>query len=382
MPAILFVMKYPLHRRDNLQTKFDGQLAAARALGWDAYHIGWDDTGLWLVGVQGRTLLRRAPLARLHGYDHTLIFFDLMAAVCVALRRVKIDVLYLRYMPTFGVALRALRQLKAAGGKLTVEFPTYPKDEENSRFFVRRLVFAHTDRVLRKINPLVDLYTLIGKPCEGGQLDGRPAVNIMNGVDVSAFPLHTPNAADPAVRLLALASMSGWHGYDRLLTALAAYRGDADVRVEMVGGDGDGSLAAWKALAEKLGLLSWVTFRGPMHGEALDRLIDTCDVGVGSLGMYRYGIQTGMTLKLREYMARGLPFLTAVPDPALPDDPAFALRVPNDDSEIDLAAVVAFARAAKRDAALPARMRAHAESTLSWTGILRVVLDRLDVERS
>ncbi len=62
MPAILFVMKYPLHCRDNLQAKFDGQLAAARALGWDAYHIGWDYTGLWLVGAEGRALALVAEL--------------------------------------------------------------------------------------------------------------------------------------------------------------------------------------------------------------------------------------------------------------------------------------------------------------------------------
>ena len=29
MPTILFVMKYPLHRKENLKAKFDGQLAAA-----------------------------------------------------------------------------------------------------------------------------------------------------------------------------------------------------------------------------------------------------------------------------------------------------------------------------------------------------------------
>ena len=377
MPTILFVMKYPLHRRDNLQAKFDGQLAAARALGWQACHIGWDETGMWLVDADARVLLRRCPLARLRGYDHTLIFADLMAAVQQALTLRHIDALYLRYMPTFGGALRAMRALKAQGGKLALEYPTYPADEENSRFWLRRLVFAHADRVLAKINPMVDIYALIGKPCVGGLLRGRPAVNIANGVDVAAYPLHAPNAADPTVRLMALASMSGWHGYDRLITSLAGYTGDADVRIEMVGGDGDGSLATWKALAARLGLQGKVTFHGALHGAALDTLLATCDVGVGSLGMYRYGIHTGMTLKLREYMARGLPFITAVGDPALPPDPAFALRVTNDDAPIDMAAVVAFARAAKGDAAVSARMRAHAQATLSWAGNLRDVLERV-----
>ena len=376
MPTILFVMKYPLHRRDNLKNKFDGQLAAARALGLAAYHLGWDDQGIWLLGDGTRTLLYRARLAKLPGYDHTVIFADLMTGVRRALRLIHVDALYLRYMPTFSGAVKTVRQLKAQGGKLVMEYPTYPKNAENDRFFLRRQVFRYTDRILQKIHPMVDLYTLIGTHT-GDTLDGRPAMNIINGVDVNAYPAHTPNTDDPTVRLLALASMSGWHGYDRILASLAAYRGDAQVRIEFVGGDGDGSLATWQALTQALSLGGCVTFHGAQYGAALDTIIAACDVGVGSLGMYRYGLQTGMTLKLREYMARGLPFISAVCDPALPDDETFALRVPNDDTPIDMDAVVAFARNAKQNAAVGVRMRAYAQANMSWEGVLRGVLERL-----
>ena len=377
MPTILFMMKYPLHRRDNLNGKFDGQLAAARALGWDAYHIGWDRHGMYLVGESSRVLLRRNRCTGMPGYEHTKIFPDLMAAMRAALRHIHVDVLYLRYMPTFAGAPAALRAVKAQGAKLVMEYPTYPTQAENSRFFLRRQVFRYTDHVLAAINPMVDLYTLIGEPGPAGGLRGRPTMDIVNGVDVRALPLHAPNAASPQIRLLALASMSGWHGYDRILTALAAYAGDADVRIEFVGGDGDGSLAAWRALADTLGLSSRVTFHGALYGEALERVVAQCDVGVGSLGMYRYGLKVGTTLKLREFLARGLPFLSAVEDPALPEDPAFALRVPNSDAPIDMAAVVAFARRAKADAEAPLRMRAHAQANLTWEGVLGGVLRRV-----
>jgi len=375
MPTILFVMKYPLHQRDNLQNKFDGQMAAARALGWNAYCIGWDMQGMYLVGEGTRELLRRNRFTSMPGYDHTLIFTDLMAVTREAMRRIQVDNLYLRYMPTFGNAVGVIRQFKARGGKLILEYPTYPKEEENNRFFLRRQVFRYTDHVLARIHPMVDLYTLIGTPC-GGTLDGRPAMNIVNGVNVAALPAHIPNADDPAIRLLALASMSGWHGYDRILHALATYKGNADVRIEFVGGDGDGSLMLWKALTAELKLEDRVTFHGPMYGDALNTLIATCDIGVGSLGMYRYGILQGMTLKLREYMARGLPFVSAVADPSLPDDPAFALPVPNDDTPIDMDAVVAFAQNAKHDEDASRRMRAYALDHMSWEGVLRGVLER------
>ncbi len=377
MPTILFVMKYPLHRQENLKRKFDGQLAAARRLGWDAYCVGYDRRGMTLLGENVCEPLLRCRLARLPGYEHTAIFRDLMTAVVRALSHRHIDALYLRYMPTFGNAPAAMRALKAQGGRLVIEYPTYPIAQENNRFFLRRQVFRYADRVLGKINPMVDLYTLIGDPCDG-TLNGRPAMNIVNGVDVDALPLHQPNAA-PTVRLLALASMSGWHGYDRVIRALAEYSGDADVHLEMVGGDGDGSLEKWRALADELGVGDRVTFHGPLHGDALNEIVARCDVGVGSLGMYRYGLTRATTLKLREFMARGLPFLSAVEGPALPDGASFALRVPNDDTPLNMAAIVAFARDAKADAALPGRMRDYARAHMSWEGVLRGVLERLEL---
>ena len=105
-----------------------------------------------------------------------------------------------------------------------------------------------------------------------------------------------------------------------------------------------------------------------------------CDIGVGGLGLHRKGQYRSMTLKLREYMARGLPFVYAVDDPSLPEDPAFCLRLPNDESPIDLAELAAFARRAQADEETPARMRAYAESHMSWQGVLAQVLERVGIE--
>ena len=153
MPSILFIMKYPLHRRDNLQTKFDGQLSAARALGWDAFFIGWDTGGLYLIGEGRRERLMPNRFANLRGYDHTKIFFDLMAATRKALDRIPVDVLYLRYMPTFGNAPRTLRMLKARGGQLAVEYPTYPTAKETTDFSCAGRCFVTPTACLPRSTP-------------------------------------------------------------------------------------------------------------------------------------------------------------------------------------------------------------------------------------
>ena len=44
--SVLFLMRYPLEKGDNLKIKFDGQMAAVRAMGHEARLIGWDREGL------------------------------------------------------------------------------------------------------------------------------------------------------------------------------------------------------------------------------------------------------------------------------------------------------------------------------------------------
>jgi len=270
-----------------------------------------------------------------------------------------------------------MRLLKKQGGKLIVEFPTYPRTAENRRSLPRKPVFAYTDHVLKRIHPMVDLYTVIGEDC-GGTLDGRPAMNIVNGVCAENMPEHIPNAQRESIHLLGLASMIGSHGYDRVLQALAEYRGSKDIRLHMVGADGDGSLAVWKVLAKRLGLTGRVTFHGPLYGDALEKVVALSDIGIGVLGFFRFGFSCGMPLKQREYMARGLPFVYAGDDPDLPEDARFCLRVSNSEEPIDMAAIAAFAEQSKRAADVPGLMRAYAREHMSWASVMRSVLERVE----
>lgn len=378
MGKILFVMRYPLDGGDNLIGKFDGQMAAVEALGHEAWFIGWNKTGMWLCRSRQRAPLLRCPLARLPGYGKTFFYWDLMKAFRRAIQTERFDAVYMRYMRLFGNAPGALKAFRAQGGRLIMEHPTYPFENGRVSSPLRAPFFWYCDRVFARIEPLIDLYALIGESCDG-ELHGVPAMNIVNGVDVERLPLHHPRAEAEAVGLLALASMSNWQGYDRLIEALAAYRGQHRVTIHMVGGEGDGSLGAWRELACRLGVAQSVVFHGELHGEALDRVADGCDLGIGGLGLYRKGQYRSMTLKLREYMARGLPFVYAVDDPSIEENPRFCMKLPNDDSPIDMAAIVDFALHVRTDESVGRQMRAYAGEAMSWKGILKGVMERVGI---
>jgi len=102
-------------------------------------------------------------------------------------------------------------------------------------------------------------------------------------------------------------------------------------------------------------------------------------VGVGGLGLYRKNQFTSMTLKLREYMARGLPFAYAVDDPSVPEDSRFCIRLANDDSAIDMETLVAFANQTKQQPDIPALMRAYAQAHMSWQGTFAKILEKVEI---
>ena len=377
MAKVLFVMRYPLDGWDNLKNKFDGQMAAVEALAHEAWHIGYNAAGMWLCRGDKRTLLKRCALARMPGYTKTYLYVDLMEAVRRACAKQHFDALYIRYLPVFWNAPTALRFAKKTGARLILEHPTYPVENGRVTSWLRRPVFWYNDRVFARLEKLLDLYVLIGNP-GGESLHGIPAMNVVNGVDVERLPLHQPLKEGP-VSLLALASMSRWQGYDRLIHSLAAYDGTEKVVVHMVGGEGDGSLAEWRQLAQDLGVQDRVIFHGEVFGERLNALAAACDLGVGGLALHRKQQFKSMTLKLREYMARGLPFLYAVEDPSVPREPRFCLQLPNDDSPIDMTEIVRFALRTRLDDEAPRLMRKHAREHMSWQGVMKSILEKVEI---
>ncbi len=376
MASVLFVMRYPLHQGDHLITKYDGQMAAARELGHQVHWLGWNMEGIWLCGDGEPKLIRKTHLSHMPAYSHTLLHCHLMDGVRIATDLVKPDLVYLRFMRTFAGAPAALAYAKKNGAKLVVEHPTYPFSNGKTTSLLRKPFFWYCDMVFRKIEPMIDLYTLIGDPCDGS-LNGRPAMNIVNGVDVERFTIHQPRNDSEDIHMLALASMSRWQGYDRLIHAMAAYQGDAKVVLHLVGEEGDGSLAQWKTLADELGVGEQVLCEGPVYGKELEAMVSACDIGIGGLGLHRKKQFVSMPLKLREYMACGLPFVYAVDDPSIPDEPRFCMRLPNDDSIPDMEQLVAFVKRTKQDYEAPELMHAYAKKHMSWAGILKPVFERL-----
>jgi glycosyltransferase involved in cell wall biosynthesis len=178
-------------------------------------------------------------------------------------------------------------------------------------------------------------------------------VEIGNGIDVEAVEPRAaaPGWPAPVLRLVAVATVSKWHGYDRLLRAVKSFSERPhrafDVRL-VIAGEGP-ELAALRTLSASLGLDDRVVFAGSVTGAPLRDLYAQSHLAVSSLGLHRIGLSTASVLKAREYCAVGIPFIASGPDPDFSAglDFRFVVSASEDTGDV-VDAFEAFARTAQR----------------------------------
>ncbi|MBI3220368.1 MAG: glycosyltransferase [Bacteroidetes bacterium] len=173
----------------------------------------------------------------------------------------------------------------------------------------------------------------------GGKI---PTTSISNGINVERVAKHRDlkfDGRELTIVLLA-GSQAQWHGVDILLRSLSKVTGDCLINCFLAGQITEQQ----KEYALKL---PNVTVLPGQFGEDLDRLMDQCHIGIGTLGFESSFLTQACPLKVREYWARGIPFVIAYEDADLINNAEmqpFFLRLEVKDGLIDVNEVISFAK--------------------------------------
>ena len=169
--------------------------------------------------------------------------------------------------------------------------------------------------------------------------------------------------------LLGIANISSWHGYDRIIKGIRKYKDQNRPRKIIFKIIGDGSAKNdLEQLTRQLKLEDEIQFHPPKYNDELSRFYDDADIGVGSLGFFRANQTYGSTLKLREYAAKGIPFIYGYEDQHF-EHCAFAKKYENNNTTIDIQSILDFYDSL--DPETPNIMRTFALNHLTWTGIMK-----------
>lgn len=292
------------------------------------------------------------------------------------IRREGIEFLYIRHdMNANPVLIHWLRKIKRTGVRIALEIPTYPYDAEYARAHFKARLRLFIDRTFR--NRMARYADRIVTFSDEEEIFHRPTVRISQGIDFSRVQLkNSTHDTSREVRLLAVANIHFWHGFDRVLEGLRNYYAQPQeriVRLRIVGDGNRALIAEYRRMIGDYGLAAYAQMCGPRADEALDEQFAWCDMGIASLGRHRNGIDRIKTLKNREYAARGIPFVYSETDSDFERMP-YVLKAPADETPLDISALIRFFDTVKMT---PTQIRATIEPSLSWDRQMERVLNEL-----
>jgi hypothetical protein len=186
--------------------------------------------------------------------------------------------------------------------------------------------------------------------------------------------------------LIGVAEVHIWHAFDRMVSGIGEYyrntKNPRKVVFHIVGGvhpneryKANQFHPGLQTIIDKYGVQDSVVFHGQLFGEQLDEVFNQCCFAIGSLARHRSGVYRLKTLKNREYATRGLPFIYSEEDSDFDGQP-YVLKVPADESPIDIGTIVSFA---DNHQFRPEEIRATVKH-ISWKIQMGKVLESLNIQ--
>ncbi len=141
-----------------------------------------------------------------------------------------------------------------------------------------------------------------------------------NGIDLEAVDVLPDHRSGTINAAFVCGQFSRWHGLDKLLFQIKEESNKellSTIKLHLIGNINNNDL---KEIATINAHKEIVKVHGHLSGKVYRDVLAACDFGIGSLAMERQGLTEACTLKVREYLALGLPVFSGHKDTALPND--------------------------------------------------------------
>ncbi len=290
------------------------ELDAARRL-----KIDWD-VQLWAGDtLAGFDFIQTYPESVKSRLSRRLFFSRILRSVSA-----HYDVVVLRYMP----GDLFLPFFRSSGAR--VFFVSHSNEVASVRGVfpgAKGIVLSGIERILGRaslkcangiIGVTPELVKLKLAQCGRADFDRLSMLNYVypNGIDYRSFDLVGDERSGKVKIAFVASTFFSWHGLSLILVSLKEFQGKNEVELHLVGE----VLPHDKALINSLGLAENVFIHGKLNLSTLRDRLSAMDVGLASFGLGEAGVNEACTLKVREYLAAGVPVYSGHRDIGLPVD--------------------------------------------------------------
>lgn len=253
------------------------------------------------------------------------------------------DYIYIRRTTADKGFLNFLRHIRETypSCKIIIEIMSFPYDKEEFFSAIYWLYYFKESLNRRKYKLYIDKFVTYS---ENTVIFGVDTIQTLNGIDVGAVAPASCKNRSVGINLIAVAGMYRFHAYERLIYGLHDYNrknGNRKIFIHLVG-DGP-ELSKYKKITEKFQLEDQVIFYGKKYGKDLDEIYNDMDIAISSLGLFKLGVNRISSLKLNEYLAKGLPIVAGCDTVALTGkNSKYYLQFENNANPIDMDIIVDF----------------------------------------
>lgn len=314
---------------------------------FSTYLVSWDNMLIHLY--QGEEQLDKRLLL---SYEEIYCYLEKVV------EEQQIEVIFLRYLQTNPWLNKFLKSMRLKHVKVIIEFPTIPYEGE-----LKGRVELEEDLIYR--NELKK-YVRYSTNYNGlNKVFGIPSISLHNGIILEDIP-QKDDMEHEGINCIAVASMNPWHGYERMIRGLADYYGKnptIQVKFSLVGSGKE--IPRYQDLIREYHLDEYIKIEGIKRGEELDELFSWADIAIGSLGIYKYNVETNSAIKTKEYCARGIPTVIGSNDLAFQEELPFIHKVPDNETNINIEEMIVFFNHYKKVSG-SSMVRAYADAYLTW----------------
>ncbi len=278
----------------------------------------------------------------------------------------QIEAVYIRFLTSNLFFYNFIKQLRKQKTEMILEFPCTPYDDS-----IDPLTLAEDKYYRNRMWKYVKFSTNYN---EFKKVYHISSISLANGVDFEIIPPRIENDNKDIV-LLGVASMTIWHGFDRIIRGIHNYYKEGNVKekvyIRFVGTGPE--YHNYRKLADQLGVNEYVSFLGDKFGDELTNEFNMANMAIGSLGIHRINLKSVSTIKTKEYCSRGLPFFIAYDEIDFDSKEKFILKFEPDESDIDVHKIVEFYHFYQKNCS-SAELRKYAEERFSWDTIMQPVV--------
>ena len=296
------------------------------------------------------------------------------------------DFLYIRKITLDSSFIRFLKKIKKEypSCKIILELYTFPyfKDAycRSFKHFLVQFPFALKDYVnSKKIKKYVNRIVTFSRD---DYIFGIKTIKTTNGVDTHNVTMRQCFETNDDIVIISVAYMQPHHGFERLIDGISIYRnsgGKRKIKYYVIGNGPEKK--NYIDMVKKLNLEECVFFVGEKKGKELEYYYNIADIALGSLGGYKIGINLFSSLKIYEYLSKGIPILSGCEINIKDDNHCpYVCFFENDSTPIDLNKVINYLDELYTDnkESLTKRIREYGIKHVDINACMKDIIDYLE----